>query len=249
MYRRRPIPVPVFTLIELLVVIAIIAILAAMLMPALSKAREAAKASNCISNLKSVMLASALYTDDSRGHLPTYSCGGQNRGTNPYVCGLTNILMYNELLPRDSAMTHCPSIGGKPRLLSGDGYYREAYGANTATPWSAFTEEAWKFIHCTGENSYRGYFIPAMPNPGNTFITGDSYNKTRNSEYLWANFANTDAAAIARHSERIASAFADGHAGLLQPREYKECSFEVYQQSKNVSVYYFTGAGINLEIN
>ena len=84
-----------FALLSVTVVIAIIAILAAMLLPALSAARERARMSNCTSNLKTYGLACIMYADDHKGQLPpsynmlpdyTGSWGGYYQsGTGRYV--------------------------------------------------------------------------------------------------------------------------------------------------------------------
>src|SRR5579885_285931 len=86
MFRRRN----AFTLIELLVVIAIIAILAAILFPVFAQAREKARQTACLSNMKQIGLGLMMYLQDYDETLPmAQSYGGYNAAlpseTSPYV--------------------------------------------------------------------------------------------------------------------------------------------------------------------
>lgn len=67
-----------FTLIELLVVIAIIAILAAILFPVFAQAREKARQTACISNLKQIVTGLRMYMDDYEGYGPAYGTPSDN---------------------------------------------------------------------------------------------------------------------------------------------------------------------------
>jgi len=104
-----------FTLIELLVVIAIIAILAAILFPVFAKAREKARQSSCLSNVKQLNLAVFQYAQDYDECLPFAQMDYLGNGTT--VMALGNLLSTSapsHLMPyiKNSQVAVCPSLSG-----------------------------------------------------------------------------------------------------------------------------------------
>ncbi len=103
-----------FTLIELLVVIAIIAILAAILFPVFARAREKARQTSCLSNLKQMALAAMMYAgdyDDKFTFYATYAPAGTPR---PVTGGTGTLRWWDTLYPyvKNGQIFRCPSLRG-----------------------------------------------------------------------------------------------------------------------------------------
>jgi len=97
-----------FTLIELLVVIAIIAILAAILFPVFAKAKESAKMSSCLSNIKQITTGVLIYTNDNDNRVMTMYENNPTADPTQYTTWLD--LSYQYI--KNKQISKCPSYSG-----------------------------------------------------------------------------------------------------------------------------------------
>lgn len=107
-----------FTLVELLVVIAVVAILAAVLLPALSRAKESARRAACASNLRQIILAALMYADEQEDRFPAQPGGD---GLAMRAAGGDGTNYYDLLIPyvNHPRVWLCPSAQSEPGGLMG----------------------------------------------------------------------------------------------------------------------------------
>ncbi len=184
-----------FTLIELLVVIAIIAILAAILFPVFARAREKARQTSCLSNMKQLMLGALMYSQDyDEVMLPVYVDCGAGSYTLPNGGSHGGAMLWPTCLypyVKNIQIFVCPSDSYK-----WDGGYSgsASYGINGLNDGHAM---AW-----FEQPSQNMFFAEAG---GSDAYNLDNDVSSTNSEML----------DYARHNDGLNNAFVDGHAKWL----------------------------------